>query len=137
MWSSAGTTLGPLLFLLYVNYIVMCLIIFSNIISDATDVFIDGENVNNITVSMNKELHKLILWLNINKLSLNIGKTHFMIFRSNKRNCHFNRNLKINCQIITRVESIKHICNHNRCLTWREHIYNVKNSISRGLEIIW
>ena len=67
--------------------------------------FIDGDNLNNMTVS--KELFKLVLWLNINKLSLNIRKTHFMIFRSNKRNCHFNTDLKINSQIITKVESIK------------------------------
>jgi len=47
--------------------------------ADDNNVFVDGKNLNNMTVSMNKELCKLILWLNINKLSLNIGKTHYDI----------------------------------------------------------
>jgi len=67
----------------------------------------DWDNLNNMNVSINKELSKLVLWLNINKLLLYIGKTHFMIFTSNKRNCHFNIDLKINSQLITGVESIK------------------------------
>jgi len=77
---------------------------------------------------MNKELCKLMLWLNINKLSLNIGKRHFMIFRSNKRNCHFNIDLKINSQIITRVEPKKCLgVIIDKYLTWGEHVNTVKN----------
>ena len=60
-----------------------------------------------------------------------------MISRSNKRNCHFNIDLKLDSQIITRVESIKYsgviIDEH---LTRREHINNVKIKISRGLGLI-
>jgi len=86
---------------------------------------------------MNKELCKLVLWLNINKLSLNIGKTHFMIFRSKKRNCHFNADLKISSQIIIRVESTNFLgVIVDEYLMWREHINIVKNKISRGLGII-
>jgi len=32
-----------------------------------------------------------------------------MIFKSNKRNCHFNTALKINSQIITMVELTKYL----------------------------
>ena len=88
-----GSILGPLLFLLYVNDIVnVSDNIFRILFADDTNVSIDGSNLNN----MNKELCKLVLWLNINKCSLNIDKTHFMIFRSNIRNCHFNTDFKIN-----------------------------------------
>ena len=55
-----------------------------------------------------------------------------MIFRSNKRNYQFNTDFKINSQTITRIESTKYlgvvIGEH---LTWREHINNVKNKMSR------
>ena len=46
--------------------IVMCLLMV-RISSDLADI-------------MNEELKKLIIWLNANKLSLNIQKTHFIIF---------------------------------------------------------
>ena len=100
--------MGPLLFLLYVNDIMNVSDKFFPILfADDTNVFIDSDNLNNMNITMNKELCKLVLWLNINKLSLNIGKSHFMIFRSKKLNCHFSTDLRINGQTITRVESTK------------------------------
>ena len=129
-----GPILGPLLFLLYVNDIVSVSDnIFPILFADDTNIFIDGDNLNNINVYMNKELCKVVLWLNINQLSLNICKMHFIVFRSNKRYCHFYTDLKINSQIITRVESMKClVVVIDEYLTWREHINNVKNLISRG-----
>ena len=35
---------------------------------------------------MNQELEKVTLWLAANKLSLNVGKTNFMIFKSKNKN---------------------------------------------------
>lgn len=34
---------------------------------------------------MNNELEKRVEWLNINQLSLNIKKTHYIIFTSSRR----------------------------------------------------
>ena len=49
---------------------------------------IDGDNLKNMSVTgiMNKELCKLMLWLNNNKLSMNIGQT--------KGFSHFNTDFK-------------------------------------------
>jgi hypothetical protein len=67
--------------------------IFQILFADDINVFIDGENLNNMK--------------------------HFMIFRSNKRNCHFNTDLKLNSQIITRVESMPFLgVMINEHLTW-------------------
>ena len=64
-----GSILGPLLFLLYVNDIVnVSDKLFPILFADDTNVFIDGDNLNNMSITMNKELCKLVLWLNINKL---------------------------------------------------------------------
>ena len=34
---------------------------------------------------LNSELSKISLWLKVNKLSLNIGKTRFMVFTNKKK----------------------------------------------------
>jgi len=48
-----------------------------------------------------------------------------------KKNCHFNTDLKINSQNITRVESTKCLgVIIDEHLTWKEHINTVKNTIS-------
>jgi len=58
-----------------------------------------------------------------------------MIFRSNKSNCQFNTDLKINNQT-TRVESTNVLgITTDKYLTWREHINTVKKLISTGFGI--
>ena len=56
---------------------------------------------------MNLELNKIVTWLNINKLSLNIEKTQYMLFSSKKSKYDNSRSLKSNNNHITRVSSIK------------------------------
>ena len=78
-----GSTLGPLLFLLYSNDIAnVSDILFSLLFTDDTSVFIQGDQLDDIASKMNIELNKLAAWLNANILSLNIDKTQYMIFRT-------------------------------------------------------
>ena len=51
---------------------------------------------------INAELLKLWEWLCANKLSLNIAKTKYMVFHTNKRNVIY-PNLKVNNNNIERV----------------------------------
>ena len=77
-----GSIMGALLFILYVNDIVnVSNVLFPILFADDTNVFIDGHNLSDMCDIMNSEMGKLIIWLNINKLSLNVEKTHYMIFK--------------------------------------------------------
>ena len=81
-----GSILGPLLFLLYVNDIVnvsdaLLLLLYA----DDTNAFLSGTNIDNMIEVMNQELSKLVIWVQGNKLKLNVKKTHFMIFASSKK----------------------------------------------------
>ena len=49
-----------------------------------TIILIDSNHVSTVLKLMNKELQKLNTWLTTNKLSLNISKTHYMVFDCDK-----------------------------------------------------
>ena len=102
--------MGPLLFTLYINDIAnVSDIIFPLIFADDTNVFVTGKDLNHMVDIINKELNKLTEWMNVNKLSLNVTKTNFMIFRSKHRKAGFSNNIKINGTDIDRVESTKYL----------------------------
>ena len=46
--------------------------------------------------TINKELQKLYLWLNVNRLSLNIDKTNFLIFHPYNKPLKQHVTIKIN-----------------------------------------
>lgn len=76
-----GSILGPKLFILYINDIVKTSDLLKFVIfADDTNIFCKGENLQHLLKIVSEELVKLKLWFDLNKLSLNIKKTKFMIF---------------------------------------------------------
>ena len=132
-----GSILGPLLFLVYINdlkYVSDKL--FSILYADDTNLLIQGKDINKLISIMNEELHKILKWLNINRLSLNINKTHFMVFKSQKSNVNYDA-LYINNMIINKVEKTNFLgVIIDAKLNWTHHITYVKGKLSRGIGII-
>ena len=54
--------------------------IFSILFADDTSVFIEGDNIESAIEILNSELEKISTWLTENKLTLNVSKSHLMIF---------------------------------------------------------
>ena len=80
-----GSVFGPLLFILYVNDLSTASHnLFSILFADDTSVFMKGESINEVINMLNIELHKITVWLESNKLTLNVVKSHFMIFHRAK-----------------------------------------------------
>jgi hypothetical protein len=77
-----GTTLGPILFLCYINDIFHCTNLSLFLFADDTSCLIKGDNINNLINTLNGELQKITNWLTINKMALNINKTKYIIFRA-------------------------------------------------------
>ena len=76
-----GSILGPLLFILYINDLAnVSENLFSIRFADDTTVLIEGTNINTMITTLNCELTKLTEWLNANNLSINVSKSHYMVF---------------------------------------------------------
>ena len=87
---------------------------------------------------MNLELKNLVEWMYANKLSLNVAKTHFLIFRSKGMSDPKPIEiLSINQQVIMRENKTKFlgVIIDDR-LSWESHIHYIKSKISKGIGII-
>ena len=81
-----GSILGPLLFLIYINDLPNCLNVGSpRMYADDTNISFKSKNLVELQDCMNTELKSLNTWLEVNKLSLNIAKTEFMVIGSRQR----------------------------------------------------
>jgi hypothetical protein len=132
-----GSMLGPLLLLLYIKDLthsstllkfVMC--------ADDTNLFFSHKDLNELANVVNYELTKISLWFKINKLSLNIKKTHFILFHvrqkvTNSVSIQIDNN-NIEQVIMTKFLGI--IINEN--LTWSGHIETFANKCSKNIGII-
>ena len=86
-----GSILGPTLCILYINDIgnVSNLVKFIHF-ADDTNVFCAGYNQLELEFMLNRELSKLCKWFAQNKLSLNLSKTSYMLFRNRPPDVDFN-----------------------------------------------
>ena len=93
-----GSVLGPLLSLIYINDLPnISKILNFYLFADDTNIYYESKSLHELERTVNKELCKLYFWLNVNRLSLNIDKTNFIVFHP------YNKPLK---QYIT-IKSIK------------------------------
>ena len=84
---------------------------------------------------MNKELEKLYDWLCINRLSLNVSKTNFVIFHAPNKPLV---TILINKQAIDEAKYVKYLgILIDSQLTFKHHINKLVKKISRGIGILY
>ena len=78
-----GSVLGPLLFLIYINDLPNVSKYLSFFLyADDTNIYFKRHDLIQLQEILNRELKKVRKWLDANRLSLNIDKTNFVLFRS-------------------------------------------------------
>ena len=132
-----GSILGPLLFIVYINdlYNVAkhCFLLLS---ADDSILFYTGHNLEELTESINEELSRIVFWLEVNKLSLNISKTHYIIFTRQKAHAS---DISINVKnvAIDRVSHTKFLgVVIDEKLNWKYHIDHIRKKLSKCTGIL-
>ena len=132
-----GSSLGPLLFLIYINDLPNCLDMAQpRMFADDTSVSYASDSLDEIQNVINSELKNLNSWLIANRLSLNITKTEFMIIGSRQR-MNATQNdiaIRIRDREINRADVVKSLGMHiDRHLSWSEHIHKISKKISSAI----
>ena len=85
---------------------------------------------------MNKELIKVAKWLESNKLTLNVDKSSFLLFRPPQKATH-KITLKMDNEIIEQKKDCKYLgVIFDQHLTWDKHITYVNTKLAKGLGLI-
>ena len=131
-----GSTLGPLLFILYINDM-------SDSLDDLNIVhFADDSTIHtsfnkhtNIAPYINTKLSLISEWLTANKLHLNIGKTKYMIFRI--KDNPVDLNLSIGQSLINRTNVQKFLgINIDDKVTFAEHTNKISSKLSQAVGVL-
>ena len=130
-----GSILGPLLFLIYINDLAdVSNLLFALMFADDSNMFLTGKDPDALISLMNEEMIKMVDWLNLNKLSLNLKKTHFMLFSRKNDNYKVTSKLLINNVVISQTEKTKFLgVIIDPHLTFQKHISYMKGKIARGI----
>ena len=127
-----GSILRPLLFILYINdmHKVSDLLHFI-IFADDTNIFYLDKNPIRLVNTLNAELEKLTEWFKINKLSLNVGKSNYMVFSNKKIEL---LPVKLNSIELEQVTVTKFLgVQIDNRFSWVDQINVVKRKISRAI----
>jgi hypothetical protein len=148
-----GSTLGPILFLCYINDFYSATTLYSVLFADDTTCLSKGKKLNELVTYVNSELYKIALWFKANKMAVNTSKTKYIIFRTQGKNINnaecnlvFNNNVPGHPEDPTLIIPIDRISNEgaetsfkllgvliDEYLSFNEHISHVCAKISKSL----
>ena len=128
-----GSVLGPLFFILYVNDIISCaessieFILFA----DDTNIFIYAPTTEELYCKAKKVLRQLKSYIDANYLHINLKKSKYIHFRSNRQNIISNTVFYDNFRL-EQVPTIKFLgIIISETLVWNEHIKSVTRKLSK------
>ena len=133
-----GSTLGPLLFLIYINDTPTAIETPPRLFADDTCLIINHEKVRTLQDKMNMELKKLHNWCNANKLTINPSKSTAILISANLNTQITNVNITIDNSSITISETAKYLgVMIDSKLNFQNHLKIIESKLSRGVGILY
>ena len=131
-----GSTLGPLLFLIYVNDMKNSSSILKFIqFADDTTVLFSCSNFDLLKSTLETEGNKVIEWLIANKLLINLTKTQSMMFTFRRNRPLLSINLNDNVIYEQDIVTFLGVVIDNK-LNWKSHISHICSKVSKSIAII-
>ena len=134
-----GSILGPLFFLLYINDLPNVSQLTETLLfADDTSIFCSHPNVDHLLSIMNLELVKFATWMKSNKLSVNLKKSNFVVFRSKRKRINSDISMSLDGTPLNQVHVVKFLgifLDEN--LSWKSHISYICKKISKSAGIIF
>ena len=101
-----GSVLGPTLFTIHINDIVLASHFTTRLSADDPALILSDTNLTTLEMKVKSEMQKIVYWLNQNKLTLNYSKTTYLIVNNalrskNKRKSSFS--VSINNNVIKKL----------------------------------
>ena len=103
--------------------------------ADDTTIFWSGSNLNELSRHMSKELAKLSIWFAINKLSLNLAKTHFMVFSNHTKTSNITVCINETTIEMVYVNTFLGVLIDHK-LKWKQHIKMITSKLSQTIAIM-
>ena len=106
--------------------------------ADDTSIFYSHSNPNTLESVLINELKNIETWLRCNKLSVNVKKTTYLIFKPWQKKCNHYFFFFLGGQLLTRTNATKfcgvYIDEH---LTWTDHISYLCKQISKSIGMLF
>ena len=128
-----GSTLGPLLFLLYINDLPNSSSKFSfRIFADDTNMFFSSNSSSELESVVNNELQLVLKYCASNKLSVNFKKTNYMLISSTRKSVH------INVDNIARKPFVKYLGIYiDEHLNWEPQTLHINSKLAKNIGILY
>ena len=106
--------------------------------ADDTNIFYSHADASHLMEVVNLELKKITCWFYTNKLSINVKKSNFIIFRPRQNRQRLDLAFNISNYSIDRVKEATFLgVILDEQLTWKLHIHNVASKVSKAIGIIY
>ena len=133
-----GSTLGFLLFLLYINDLPSAVYCTPRLFADDTCLVIDSDNELSLKSKMNVDLSNLMRWLSANKLTINPTKSNILIIPPKPNKPTFNVELFVNNSLIPQNTTARYLgVTIDDKLKFDLQILNTERKISKSVGIIF
>lgn len=132
-----GSTLGPLLFLLFINDLSTTSVFKTTLFADDAMLSMSSSNISTLEEITNNELAKVENWLQCNKLSLNLSKTSYLLFHNKSTQDKNQLILKIDGVPLTQAHVVKYLGIYiDDELSWIPHIEHLQKQIARSTALL-